>query len=305
MRNPMIRTMKLIASMIFLAAILVAPFAIARQSQPAPGQTIPNAAGASWQAQVPAAPVGGIDPSKLPDIEGIHLGMSFEDAYAKIKALFPPGPHTQVTVYYAKFLHAPDKPWAGTITASYTPCGNNACNDELTVRFNAPPNKQVVVMVERFIGFEQGKQPAADSMKATLRQDYGAELPENLVPSEMGWVFDEEGRPLSAATPKLQPKGCAGNIKAPQATGPSESNSTPLDYVLPSVPLTSTAIDQLMADPCRYYVNVYANLGLYGPGNGLVSIVDIKISENAEDIRDAIAGQEYLDSVAAAQKQQH
>ncbi len=60
-----------------------------------------------------------------------------------------------------------------------------------------------------------------------------------------------------------------------------------------------------MADPCRYYVNVYANLGLYGPGNGLVSIVDIKISENAEDIRDAIAGQEYLDSVAAAQKQQH
>jgi hypothetical protein len=297
--------MKIIVAMFFLVAIIVAPFAIARQSQPAPGPATPNAAGASPQAQVPAAPVGGIDPSKLPDIEGIHLGMSFEDAYAKIQALFPSGPHTQVAVYYAKFLHAPDKPWVGTITATYTPCGNNACNDEVTVRFNAPPNKQVVVMVERFTGFEQGKQPTADSMKATLRQDYGTELPENLVPSGMGWVFDEEGRPLSAATPKLQPKGCAGNIKAPQATGPSESNPTPLYYILPSMPLTSNAIDQLMVDPCRYYVNVYANLGLYGPGNTLVSIVDIKISENAEDTRDAIAGQEYLDSIAAAQEQQH
>ena len=80
-------------------------------SQPAAqGQGAPNAASASSEAPPPSAPAGTLDPSKLPDIVGIHLGDSVQEAHDKIKTLFPPTPQTQVLVYYQKFQTTSDKP---------------------------------------------------------------------------------------------------------------------------------------------------------------------------------------------------
>jgi hypothetical protein len=70
MRHPA-RTTALFLASILMAAMLVGP------------------RGASIRAQVPAAAGAGVDPSKLPDVEGIHLGMSIENASAIMKSLFP------------------------------------------------------------------------------------------------------------------------------------------------------------------------------------------------------------------------
>jgi hypothetical protein len=78
MRRPAPGTMRLLIAVVFVAASLVA--------LRAPAQTATPAA-----AQIPAAPAGGINPSKLPDIQGIHLGMSPQDLLPALNVLYPPG----------------------------------------------------------------------------------------------------------------------------------------------------------------------------------------------------------------------
>jgi hypothetical protein len=46
-------------------------------------------------AQILTAPAAGLDPSKLPDVVGIHLGMPVEQALAVMKSLFPDSTYLQ------------------------------------------------------------------------------------------------------------------------------------------------------------------------------------------------------------------
>lgn len=279
MRNPAIR------ATIFIVAMIIA------------------VAAAPSSAQVPAAPAGGVDPSKLPDIEGIHLGISLPDALAKMQALFGAN---RLYINASKFQNTPDKPWVSNVVANdlrFPPCNGPTCKDYVTVWFNTPPNKQVVVAGKRNVAFDLEKRPTVDNMIASLRQKYGQETVKNDTGGGQPWLiwlFDEQGRPLSASTPKFQP-GCSGAIADPPAGGSGPKSPLEIPFVLPTVPLTAKGIDNLMINPCRRNVYVSAQLAI---SNTLLSGMEIKMSENAEDTRDVIAGQQYLDSVAAAQKQQ-
>jgi hypothetical protein len=284
MRNSVFPDMKLIVLVILVAASLVALRA------------------ASPRAQVASPPSGGLDPSKLPDIEGIHLGMSVQGATGIIETLFPP---SQLFVTFAKFQDVPDTSWVSSIHKKCQTKTKLACNgpysDEVTVWFSTPPNKQVVVAVERDLEYNQGKRPTIDTVTAALRQKYGQEFPQDYAPNGtpgMSWVFDEQGKLISPSTTNLQP-GCAGSIAEPPAGESGPSGTVVIPFIVPDHPVTPKVVSELMVNPCRSHIYVLATLSAQ---NGIVRTMYLKLSENAEDARDAIAGQEYLDSIAVAQK---
>src|ERR1700675_3467835 len=191
MLNPVMRTVRLTVAVIFVAVSFVSlragtqfqnPIQAAKdaynkakqqqrqgqpQSQPTAAQpantpnqpasaqpkTAPNTAGASSPTQVPSAPPTGLDPSKLPDVVGIHLGMSPQEVLTKMRPLSPASrdPDLGATPGYAKFGHAPDSPWIQEISAKADACGNNMCADTVSVILNGPPEKQGAVSIERGI----------------------------------------------------------------------------------------------------------------------------------------------------------
>jgi hypothetical protein len=153
----------------------------------------------------------GVDPSKLPDIEGIHLAMPVEQASRVMKSLFPTGTHT-LSITAGRFMNAPDKPWLTSMTGVpiASPC--NGCTDEVILRFNGPPNPLQVVSVERDLILAGGQQPTLETTIAGLRKKYGPETQksDDGPIHALSWLFDENGQHLPASTPQFAP-GCAGS----------------------------------------------------------------------------------------------
>ena len=290
MGNSVTRTMKPIVAMIFVAASLVAMRA-AVQPASAPAQS----------AQIPAAPAGGINPSKLPDIQGIHLGMSPDDLIPKLKVLYPTGKGPfafGLKLANAQYIHAPDKPWVANIIATLDCRSGNCGSDQTRVIFSAPPSRQVAVYIQRAIGFQSGKFPTQQTLIAALTQKYGPNpiLAIPAYPGILTWAFDELGQPLVPASPKN--KAGAGCV-----TGTILSPANSMDrYIGGIFPLSQADVNRLVTVKCALGVYVVADLG-QGKG-GVVPSMTVTMVENSEDLRDAIAGQQYLDKVAAAQQQQ-
>jgi len=282
MRHSAIRTTRLFFELILVAAALVIPRS------------------ASMEAQVPTAPAAGLDPSKLPDAQGIHLGMPIEQALALMKSQFPASTN-QLKVTAAKFMNTSDKAWLTSMTATLiNTC--QGCFEGITVTFSIPPDPQRVVAIQRSLTFGPGKQPMLDATIAGLRQKYGAETFKS-VPNPVQavvWLYDEQGQHLPATTPKFEP-GCAGSISEPPAGGDSLNNPYPLGFVLATSPVTPSVVATIMRNACRSNVYVRAQLSPTGPG--LLHILDIQMSENAFDTRAVIDAQQYLDGLAAGQKQ--
>jgi hypothetical protein len=285
MSHSAIRTTGLFLASILITAVFVDPH------------------GALTQAQAPPAPAAGIDPSKLPDVVGIHLGMPVEQTLVVMKSLFPASTYLQ-TVTAGKYMQTSDKPWLTSMTEMLR-SGCTGCNEAIIVRFSIPPNPQHVVAIQRSLVFGPGKEPTMDATIAGLRQKYGSEsfksVPDPV--QNITWLYDEQGQHLPASTPNFSP-GCAGVVAEPPAGGISLDNPSPLDFVLATNPISPSVIATIMRHPCRSNVYVRVQLGPTGPGNSLVHIIDIQMSENALDTRDVIAAQQYLDGVAAGQKQQ-
>jgi hypothetical protein len=277
----------IVVAVIFVTASLAGLHAAA-QAKPAP-------------FRVPAAPAGGIDSSKMPDIVGVHLGMSPQEVAAKLKPLYPPTriPGNGLNLGYAKFGHAAGSPWVQTMNGKEDACGNNECTDVLNVVFNAPPNKQGAVGIDRAVSFQQGKQPTPDTVKAALLQKYGPN-PFYVSPFIMGWVYDEQGRPIAPPNGKNLAQ-CAGTITSGAAAGPTPTNAAPEYGLTGTRALTPADVADLMRNPCRVGVYVLADMSVAGQ---VVNSFTVKISENSEATRDVIAEQQYLDSVAAGQQQQ-
>jgi hypothetical protein len=265
--------------------------------------TIPGSATiAQAPIQVPVAPAGGIDSSKMPDVAGIHLGMAPQAVFAIMKPLFPDN-HPRglgLSLGYAKFGHAPDTPWLQTLVGDADACGNNECADIVSVVFNGPPNKQGAIGLERSVNFQEGKRPTPDTLKAALLQKYG---PNPFVvnnPAIMGWAYDEQGQPIVPPNGKALVQ-CAGTLTSGAGGGPSPTNAA-LEYGLTGTrPMTQADVTDLMRNPCRVGVYVLVSMNVSAQ---VVNGFSIKISENSEATRDAIAQQKYLDSVAAGQQQQ-
>ena len=251
--------------------------------------------------QVPAAPAGGIDASKMPDVVGIHLGMSPLDVIAKMKALFPVD-RTHglgLTPGWAKFGHAPDGPWLQTLQGKSDACGNNECEDLVSIVFNPPPTKQGAIGIERSISFQEGKRLTPDTMMDALIKKYGPN-PFVPTPGTIGWAYDEQGQPINPPNGKALVQ-CAGTVTSGAVGGPSPTNAAPEYGLTGTNPLKQSDVNDLMRNPCRVGVYVLVSMNISAQ---VVNSLDIKISDNSEATRDVIAEQQYLDSVGDNQQQQ-
>jgi len=266
----------------------------AAQPASAPAQTT-----APTPAEIPAAPAGGINPSKLPDIQGIHLGMSPDDLLPKLKVLYPGTGF--ITPAKMAYMNAPDKPWIAAVSATFD-CGLNPnpskCNgDQFRVRFSAPPSKQVTVYLQRGLNFVgSGQFPTQQTLIAALTQKYGPNpmLTNPANPGILTWAFDEQGQPVVPTAPKTK-VGCVTSTTLSPFQGIQS-------YATGQLPFSQADINRMVTMKCALGVYVVADMG---PGNGgVVQAMTVTLVENSEDLRDAIAVQQYLDNVNNAQQQQ-
>jgi hypothetical protein len=142
---------------------------------------------------------GTLDPSKLPDIGGLHLGVSLADATAQMKKWYPKG--------VGVMNGGPYGPQHQTAVGVLRATGD--FRDATGVDLTGPPNAQVVWNLSRDL-----LQPkvAHDVVVAALRQKYGKEtyaryangpsgqpIKDDSHIDTMWWVFDEQGHLMPQA----------------------------------------------------------------------------------------------------------
>jgi len=251
------------------------------------------------EANIPPAPAGGIDPSKLPDIQGIHLGMTADQVLPLIKAHYP-NPHP-ATILNVNYLVAPGTKWTGYVatgTSSDCPPGGGigpGCLTQETIAatFTGPPNKSVLVKLVRSITFNYKQPPTVASLDAALKAKYGAQ-PVMRNPYTYYWASNEQGAPLVPAPP-LKTLDCTGDTLAPAMNIKA--------YTPSPKPLDQLGLTQWMTVRCNdlgVYVRAWINAG---PNSPFAVSMDVQLTDTAEDIRDALAGEAYIEKVNAdAQK---
>lgn len=149
-----------------------------------------------------AATAGPLDPAKLPDVLGIHLGAPRADASAALLKLYPGNPVNP---------EGPDTV-AGMSLGNVDLPGKSG-SDNIHLEFTLPPGKQQVYYIERSVFYRQ--QMARANVITSLHQKYGQEIFEdkNSGRGAMYWLFDEQGHPIPADKDAQQrdshtPYGC-------------------------------------------------------------------------------------------------
>jgi hypothetical protein len=164
-------------------------------------------------ADGPPAAVGPIDPAKMPQINGIHLGEPLADANATLRKLYS-GQGARVDALNGQSMGAQHQAWPQTLRAASDSIGSEEADVDVTY----PPNAPVVWHMSRI-----AHQPnvAHDVLVAALRDKYGKEtvalhggsdapVTVDRQIMEMYWVYDEQGK-LKTQTKVLQhsPFNCA------------------------------------------------------------------------------------------------
>jgi len=254
--------------------------------QPAPAPAAPTSGPAASAAS--SAPP---DFSKLPDINGIQLGMTVDQVLSKIKALYPNAPAAGVMVSYGKFEKTADKLWVHSVVVA-----DNQSQEHLTVRFNDPPDEPRVFFVTRELIFQQGKQTTLANMQAALLQKYGQWRP--VVPGQtvLDWSFDEQGNPIN--DPKLNGTNCSGSAVYNHAGEGGDLNHPSIAF-----PGVDVAQADLQQNPCLFGVHVSADTGTPMP-NGLVISLTVTMGENSYASRTYMHEQAYIQNAANQQQQQ-
>lgn len=211
------------------------------QEQPAPDVVVGNRAAASvrsadaeagasqpeqaWAPPAEAAqpkPAGPLDPMKLPDIQGIHPGMTVEQANQVIAKL---APGARIPWYNSAMVLPTTNIVAGhaasqlTLAYDWVQLGGGAkdTNLELSLEATRPPNQEHIW----HIGLRTQRQHINRAVLfAALRRKYGKELlatdfhdqpvnDDNRI-SNLWWVYDEQGHPRSPAPSVVNgsPNGC-------------------------------------------------------------------------------------------------
>jgi hypothetical protein len=187
---------------------------------PAPASSEPNATSAGAPsvfvpptADAATAAAGPVDPAKMPQINGIHLGEPMEDAAATLRKLYS-GNGARVDAINGQGMGAQHQAWPRSLRAASDSIGSEEADVDVTY----PPDAQVVWHMSRI-----ARQPnvAHDRLVAALREKYGKEtvalhggsdepVTVDRRIMEMYWVFDVQGK-LMAQTKVLQhsPFGCA------------------------------------------------------------------------------------------------
>lgn len=181
------------------------------------------------QETTPAQLAGPLDPRKLPDIQGIHLGMTVAQANQVLIRLAPgsqPGwynlpiniPTTTNTIGHAATARELSYDWI----IAPAPWGKTARN-HIVLEATRPPDAERIWHIGLRTQFQNVNRAV---LLAALRKKYGKEFAamgqadtggtrvvnEDSRIQEMWWVFDEKGHPLSPA-PSIgsddMPNGCS------------------------------------------------------------------------------------------------
>ena len=104
-------------------------------------------------------------------------------------------------------------------------------------------------------------------------------------PLTLAWIYDEDGQNITPAKGKDLVR-CAGALSGGAAGGPTPTNAAPEYGLTGTQPLTPAFVADMMRNPCR--VGVYVLAAIDGAGQ-TVQDLDVKISDNSEVTRDAIA----------------
>jgi hypothetical protein len=258
-------------------------------SAPAANQPAAAAASAPWDSSAPP------NFSKLPDVNGIQLGMTNDQVLAKIKALYPGSPpNTTVTLGYVNFEKTADKPWLGSarVFVLGDTCGPQ-CQEEVNITFNGRPDEPRAISVMRSLSFEEGKRTTVANIKAALLQKYG-QRPVYSDAQVMSWIFDEQGNPLN--DPKFNGAQCAGVILGGGGAPASMSNPNLIRGV------SGILTDSDLKTPCASGVHVKADV--LAQADGLVYALNVTMSENSYAMRAFVHELAYTQNVANQEQQQ-
>jgi hypothetical protein len=204
-------------------------------------------------ADTPTAPPVVLDPSKMPDVVGVRLGMSPQEALEALRKQYPKDIYQKLT---ADWWPAPQKPDYGFTVLSSAP-GNTA---DAHLSLTAPPNPQLVWRITRLT---QRMHINRVTFLAALREKYGKETvayPENgggdpvtddRRMGELAWLFDESGG--RAPLPRAAAVSGAPNL-VQCLSGPG--NPQPIMPV-DDVDLTKTKF----RDWCSSVVGIHINIG--------------------------------------------
>jgi hypothetical protein len=231
-----------------------------------------------------AAPAfkGPLDPAKLPDIGGVHIGEGSEQALAALKKIHP-------GATFAAIPQSPNLPPAGMILSfgSYAPPPPSW--DNTTVNFTFDSNQQTVYSVSRDVRYEPNI--SKPNLIDALRQKYGKETAagdesyleakNDAVITKMWWLFDEQGvvqHPSRFDPITHSPSGCApGNGGA---NGVSNYRTMASDYVSGRLPA---------AKYCDSLIMLYAEFDRGGGRLDLVGDSRILLNDAALMRRSAVA----------------
>jgi hypothetical protein len=247
-------------------------------------------------AQIPAGPAGGVIASKLPDAEGVHLGMSVAQATAVMKALFP---GSGLQLLYSHFQNGPA--WVSSMKGQ-----SQDQTDFLSVFFSMPPNPQQVTFLQRTVIMPSGKQPTVANTMAGLRQKYGTEL-KNTKPGTgiVGWAYDEQGQPASPQGPEnWNPADCANQMMGVAGGLPDPTSSLEVNASVDPIPLAQQ-LPGFIGNLCNRNVFVTAQM-LAGSiqGTSVVNQMYIYLGEKPLALRDTVAADQFLEGQTAAKQRQ-
>lgn len=175
------------------------------QNPPQPASVAPNASGVPQETAEPWTPpaendAGGkpvaLDPMKLPDVVGVHVGMTAQEALAALHKTYPADLYQGKT---ASYWPSTEKPSYG-----YNVLSRDSQNSKhVTLHFTAPPGPQLVWEIDRnnwSMHINRG------TLLAALREKYGKETAaysgsdpatNDATISELVWLYDEHGTRLA------------------------------------------------------------------------------------------------------------
>jgi len=268
-----------------------APPAASAAVTPAPAANQPAAPAASAPALDSSAPPNF---AKLPDTNGFQLGMTNDQVLAKIKALYPAAQGTEIVLDYFKFEKTSDKPWLQNVHVVVTPqpCGG-ACQEEVRIQFNGPPDDPRVISVTRSLGIQEGKRTTVANIKAALLQKYGQPSSPGTAQT-LNWIFDEQGNPLNE--PKFNGQQCAGIILYTALPGGSPSNPALIRGPI------GILTDSDLKNPCQSGVHVKADV--LAQADGLVYALNVTMSENSYAMRAFVHELAFTQNMANQEQQQ-
>ena len=247
-------------------------------------------------AQIPAGPAGGVAAAMMPDVEGVHLGMSVAQATAVMKTVFPAA---GLQVLYSNYLQGPT--WISSLKGQ-----SQDQTDFVWVYFSMPPNPQQVIFIQRTLILPPGKQPTQANTLAGLRQKYGADLTNtNPRVGVLAWAWDEQGQPASPQGPvNWNPADCANQLMGTSGGQPDPKSPLEVNDLVGSVPLAQR-MPGYVKDLCNRNVFASAQMLLSSiQGTPVVNQMHINLGEKPLALRDVVAAEQSLEAQGAAKQKQ-